>query len=52
MRGDRYTTAFGINRHIGRRWLGPEEGKSKFEMHDDQSKHYSKEVMEQIKGSI
>jgi hypothetical protein len=52
MQGDRYTTAFGINRHIGRRWLSSEEGKSNLEMVDDSSKLYSKDVMQKIAGSI
>jgi hypothetical protein len=43
--GERFIPAFGINRHIGRRWLSSEESKSKLEMHDDSHKLYSKEAM-------
>ena len=45
MIGARFIPAFGINRHIGRRWLSSDEGKSKLEMQDDSHKLYSKEAM-------
>jgi len=44
--GDRFVPAFGINKHIGRRWFSSSESqKSSIEGMDDSHKLYSKEAM-------